>query len=35
MSSTAKISTQYQTSNISKVKNDYLITFIPYEWINK
>lgn len=31
MSSTAKISTQYQTSNISKVKNDYLITFIPYE----
>ena len=31
MSSTAKVSSQYQISNISKVKADYLINFIPYE----
>lgn len=31
MSSTAKVSSQYQISNISKVKDDYLINFIPYE----
>lgn len=31
MSSTAKVSSQYQISNISKIKTDFLINFIPYE----
>jgi len=31
MSSTSKVSTQYQISNISKVKTDFMINFIPYE----
>lgn len=31
MSSTAKVSSQYQISNISKVKADFMINFIPYE----
>lgn len=31
MSSTAKVSLKYQISNISKIKNDFLINFIPYE----
>lgn len=31
MSSTAKVSSQYQISNISKIKADFLINFIPYE----
>ena len=31
MSSTAKVSSQYQISNISKINDDYLINLIPYE----
>lgn len=31
MSSTAKVSSQYQISNISKIKEDFLINLIPYE----
>jgi uncharacterized protein YunC (DUF1805 family) len=31
MSSTAKISSQYQISSISKIKADFLINLIPYE----
>lgn len=31
MSSTTKVSSQYQISNVSKIKTDFLINFIPYE----